>query len=83
MANTINYMDKDYEERQRNLVISRHEIDEDIDNSVCAILNSVRKNGDEAILSYTKEFDRLELSNSFDLRIEQEEIEKAISSCPK
>ena len=82
MVNTINFMDKDYEERLLNLVISRHEIDEDIDNSVCSILNSVRKNGDEAILSYTKEFDRLELSNSFDLRIEQEEIEKAISSCP-
>ncbi len=75
-------MDKDYEEQLQNLVISRHEIDEEIDYSVCSILNSVRKNGDEAILSYTKEFDRLELSNSFDLRIEQEEIEKAISSCP-
>ena len=82
MVNTINFMDKDYEERLLNLVISRHEIDEDIENSVCSILNNVRKNGDEAILSYTKEFDRLELSNSFDLKIEQEEIEKAISSCP-
>ncbi|MBI76459.1 MAG: histidinol dehydrogenase [Rhodospirillaceae bacterium] len=82
MVNTIKFMDKDYEERLENMVISRHEIDEDIDNSVCSILNSVRKNGDEAILSYTKDFDRLKLSNSFDLRIKQEEIEKAISSCP-
>ncbi|MGB9716435.1 MAG: histidinol dehydrogenase [Thermodesulfovibrionales bacterium] len=45
----------------------------EIENNVRAILNDVRKNGDKAVIRYTKKFDLLDVKS---LRISSEEISK-------
>lgn len=51
----------------------------EIQHSVREILENVRNRGDEALFQYTKEFDKVNLSN-IGLRVTEKEIETAISS---
>ncbi len=55
---------------------------EEVEALVRAILEGVRTRGDEALMEYTKRFDGVDLSPS-QLRVPQEEIEKASEKLPK
>ena len=56
--------------------------DQAIDAVVIAILAEVKSRGDEALLSYTKQFDRLSANHVSDLEIKQAELEAAYRSLP-
>jgi histidinol dehydrogenase len=51
--------------------------DEAIDLAVLKILTDVKATGDEALLSFTKQFDRLNLASVADLEISTKELEQA------
>jgi len=53
----------------------------DVDAAVTQIVAAVREAGDSALLGYTKQFDRLDLTAD-QLRITEDEIEGAARSCP-
>ncbi|MDW7731446.1 MAG: histidinol dehydrogenase [Methanolobus sp.] len=49
----------------------------DVGETVATILRDVKENGDEALRSYTKKFDRADIT---DIEVSQEEIDEAVSS---
>jgi len=51
-----------------------------IDAAVVKILSAVQERGDEAVISFTKQFDRLNISNVSELEIPHQELEQAYSS---
>ena len=51
-----------------------------IDAAVVKILSAVQEQGDEAVISFTKQFDRLNISNVSELEIPHQELEQAYSS---
>ena len=54
--------------------------DEAIDSAVVKILATVKEKGDEAVLAFTKQFDRLEVENVAKLEIPRKDLEQAYSS---
>ena len=51
--------------------------DEAIDAAVVKILSAVKDKGDEAVLAFTKQFDRLNTASVSDLEISQKDLEQA------
>ena len=54
--------------------------DEAIDATVARILLAVKENGDEAVLAFTKQFDRLNINQVSELEILQKDLEQAYKS---
>lgn len=66
-----------FEERRAQFEAT--DIDLSVDEAVLSIIQNVRKRGDEALLSYTKQFDRVTLQN---IRLTDEEKEEALQQVP-
>ena len=82
MAIRLDSADPDFEARFAALLASKREVAEDVDESVRAIIEDVRKRGDEAVIAYTQKFDRLSLAAD-QLRVSPAEIaaaDKAVST---
>ncbi len=62
MAVRLDQSDRDFEARFTALLSGKRETAEDVEATVRAIIADVRGAGDDALLRYTKEFDRLTLS---------------------
>ena len=62
------------------LVASKRELEEDVDAAAADILADVRRRGDDAVLEYTRRFDRLELTPAT-MRVTPAEIASAHWSC--
>ncbi|MGH6982306.1 MAG: histidinol dehydrogenase, partial [Stellaceae bacterium] len=62
------------------LLGGKREVEEKVDDAVAAILADVRTRGDDAVIGYTKKFDRLDLTPG-KLRILSAEIDAAEKSC--
>jgi histidinol dehydrogenase len=56
--------------------------DEAIDASVLKILAAVKSKGDEAILGFTKQFDRLNVASVSKLEISRKDLEQAYQALP-
>ena len=56
--------------------------DDAIDSAVVKILAAVKERGDEAVLDFTKQFDRLNVSSVSDLEISRKDLEQAYKSLP-
>lgn len=69
----------DFEVRFRALLAAKRETAEDVDQAVRDILVDVRKNGDTALVAYTKRFDRFDPQET-GLRIPGEEAQAAFES---
>ena len=70
--------DAGFEASFRELLAGKREVSEDVDAVVRDILEAVRKDGDRAVLDYTKKFDRLEAASMADLKVSDAEIEAAV-----
>lgn len=57
--------------------------DENIENTVRAILSDVRQRGDAAVLEYTHKFDRIDAAAVSELEIGADELGQALASLPK
>ena len=56
--------------------------DEAIDATVAKILSAVKEKGDEAVLAFTKQFDRLNVNQVSELEIPRKDLEQAYKSLP-
>src|SRR5690349_185904 len=70
----------DFEGQFRVLLGEKRETAEDVDASAAAIIESVRRHGDAALLDLTDLHDRVELTTAT-LRISTAEIDAATQSC--
>lgn len=60
---------------------AKRETDEDVNQTVAAIIAEVRTRGDAAVIEYTRRFDRLELTADR-LRISSAEVDAAVAQVP-
>ncbi len=72
--------DTDFENRFQDLLGAKREVQEDLNNAVTAILNDVKARGDEAVLEYTKRWDRLDITAQA-MAFTGEEIAAAVAQC--
>ncbi len=63
------------------LVAARREVDPDVDQVVADIIADVRARGDEAVLEYTRRFDRVTFADGAALRVAPDEIAAARAGC--
>ena len=56
---------------------------EEIIKTTNDIINEVKKNGDQAVLNYTKKFDRVNTNSLQSLEIEQDELTESLNRIPK
>jgi histidinol dehydrogenase len=70
---------------KRLAALTGHEAsqDEKVEATVRSILSDIRARGDEALLEYTRRFDRLEAASLADLEIGREELDRAVNSIPR
>jgi histidinol dehydrogenase len=76
MAIRLNSADPDFETRFRALLAAKREVAEDVEATARAIIANVRERGDEALIDYTRKFDRFEIAAE-GLRITSDEIDAA------
>jgi histidinol dehydrogenase len=62
MAIHLDSAEPDFAARFAALLANKREIAEDVDEAVRAIVDDVRRRGDEAVIAYTEKFDRLSLT---------------------
>ena len=62
MVAELHYREADFQDRFRHLITQKRETTLDVEHSVRAILDDVRKRGDRAVIDYTRQFDGLELT---------------------
>lgn len=80
MPVNLSTADAGFEAAFTELLGAKREVQEDLNNAVAAILADVRARGDEALLEYTRRWDRLDLTADR-LRITADEISAAIALC--
>jgi histidinol dehydrogenase len=80
MPVNLSSADAGFEAAFTELLGAKREVQEDLNNAVAAILADVRVRGDEALLEYTRRWDRLDLTADR-LRITADEISAAIALC--
>ena len=83
MVTRLNQNDADFEARFAELLASKREVSEDVDQVVRTILEDVRHRGDAAVVEYTARFDRLTVASMSELKVSQAEIEAAVGLVPQ
>ena len=71
----------DFESRFHDLLSMKRESSPEVDDVVAAILDDVRRRGDDAVIDYTERFDRMQLAPDT-LAISEEEIAVACAAVP-
>ena len=72
----------DFDARLTTLLAFEETADERLEATVAAILADVKKRGDEAVLEYTRKFDRLPLADAVAMELPKEELKAAFDSLP-
>ena len=81
MVFRLDTRDADFAEEFSAFLDTKREASVDVSETVSKVLAAVKSRGDEALLAYTKKFDRLELSAA-DLVVSEEVWEQEIAKCP-
>ncbi|MBV9568234.1 MAG: histidinol dehydrogenase [Hyphomicrobiales bacterium] len=82
MAQRLDFTKAGFEDRFRALVGVKREAAEDIETVVATVLRHVAERGDEALIEYSRRFDKVELSPKT-LRVGEDEIEAAVAASPR
>lgn len=69
----------DFEADFTTLLSMKREVSEDVNGIVTSILADIRERGDDALIDYTKKFDRLDLRAS-GIAVSEQEIEEAFAT---
>lgn len=77
----LTYGAEGFEAAFEALLDAKRENDVDVNATVAAILADVKARGDEAVVDYTRKFDRLPSLSAATLRIDAEEIAAAAAAC--
>ncbi len=70
----------DFASKLSNILAFEAKEDESINTVVADVLADVRKNGDKAVLEYTRRFDRLSLNSGAELEISKEACKAALAA---
>ena len=76
----LSSVDTDFSDRFASLQSMKREQDADVHADVSAIIAAVRTDGDDALVAYTKKFDRLDLKQT-NMRVSAAEIAAAEAAC--
>ncbi len=80
----IDSRDQDFAKAFAHLLTMKREISEDVDDAVRKIIADVVEKGDDALVAYTRRFDRLGADFSAErLRIGPDEVQAAVAACPQ
>ncbi len=71
--------EKDFEKRFAAILARGEETGREVEQVVQGIIADVRNRGDEALLEYTRRFDRLEVDNAGSLQVTDDEIDYAFA----
>ena len=82
LINRLDTAEADFEARFTRLLHWSPEQDQGIEQAVSAILADVQARGDEALMDYTRRFDRLEVHEAAGLRPSQAELQAALDGLP-
>lgn len=80
MPKYLNATDKDFISAFNAVVATKRDTEADVSNIVKDIIADVKKRGDEAVIEYTRQFDRFDISEN-DMRVSTREIKVARESC--
>ncbi len=72
----------DFDSRLTTLLAFEETADEKLEATVASILADVKKRGDEAVLEYTRKFDRLPLADARAMELPKAELKAAFDSLP-
>ncbi|MBU1426962.1 MAG: histidinol dehydrogenase [Gammaproteobacteria bacterium] len=72
----------DFDARLGKLLAFEETADEKLEATVAAILADVKKRGDDAVLDYTRRFDRLPLANAAAMELPKSELKTAFEGLP-
>ena len=79
MVLVLRQQSNDFETNFKDFLSSKREVSQDVDDVVRAIIHHVRDKGDEALIDYSNQFDRIDLS-ALGIAISKEEVEAAAAS---
>ena len=82
MVHKLSYTAKDFEEKFSAFLNLREESEKDISRDVSAIVAEVRKNGDKALIAYSKKFGDGDYTEK-SLRFTDKDIATALKTCDK
>jgi histidinol dehydrogenase len=74
--------DADFDRRLAGLLAFENTQDQGVEDTVAAILREVKARGDDAVLEYTRKFDRLEARSLAELEIGKADLERALAALP-
>ncbi|WP_167095490.1 histidinol dehydrogenase [Parvibaculum indicum] len=81
MAQRLDSTDTDFDARFAELLTAKREASVDVNETVTEIIADVRKRGDEAVVDYTRKFDRLPGITPETLAIPAADIDAATAAC--
>lgn len=79
MAQTLKYSDADFEAKFAAFLSGKREASEDVDRAVREIIDGVRRDGDKALIEYSRRFDRIDLEKT-GIAITKAEIDAAVAT---
>lgn len=82
LINRLDTAEADFEARFTRLLHWSPEQDQGIEQAVSAILADVQARGDEALMDYTRRFDRLDVHEAAGLRLSRAELQAALDGLP-
>lgn len=74
--------DQDFDQTLKALLAFDTAQDDSVDAVVADILRDVKRRGDEAVLDYTRRFDRLDAADMTELELSKAELQKALHDLP-
>ena len=74
--------DADFGQRLDALLAFESAQDEAVDLAVADILAEVKARGDDAVIEYTRRFDRLNVQSMADLELARDELQQALDGLP-
>jgi histidinol dehydrogenase len=80
--NRLDTASADFEAVFARLLAFENTQDDDVERTVTAILADVKRRGDEAVLEYTRRFDRVEAADMSVMRLTKGELERAFGQLP-
>jgi histidinol dehydrogenase len=78
----LNSIDDDFSSKLKKLLAFEASEDEAIEKTVATILSDVKQRGDDAVLEYTRRFDRLDAQAMNALEIHRDELQAALQNLP-
>lgn len=79
----LSYVEPDFEDRLAKLLQREMIVAEEVTNTVSGILAAVREKGDQAVLEYTKRFDKFAALSMAELQVSQQQMAAALESLPE